>query len=289
MGVIGLMNSPHNVQRIKTKVALICVAVTLAFVSIGLDWFLEHRKKKRLEILYPTIEESVAIYSLLAWVDEQQSPPDIEENEILRGSGSVRELQCKSVDWKKHGLQPEALFNCFLEKRIVYIPVAQKEFETSNVIQNEDIWTKFDWTSLFGYTFSVEINPDGGDYEKRQELWESCIEETGSECPINIYVIRIYLDEQRSIDFMAASGEVVSLMDGSIDIRQEWVIHMDGKEAMDYGELNRKIQVALRELGISETNLYQAIPELQTLWLSRDETYLQGLIRILKRLSDLVM
>ena len=103
------------------------------------------------------------------------------------------------------------------------------------------------------------------------------------------YAVKINgLTHSRSIDFLVAEGYLSWLSNGSVDRRTEWVICLHDTEPITVGAINKSIQIIARQLQFKETDLSRIAPELEAMWLNKDEAFTSRVFVELDKVPDLM-
>ncbi len=274
---------------------IIIVIVTLMGI-LGIAYSLKHTTEERDTIseVYPRVEKLIAIYSILAWRHPQQTFPIVTENS--EWGGEVFRMEC--VDGWSEQPKAGALFDCFRQKHLWSNRFNPEPFETPYISTSQEFWYTFSWESLFGYELNISVNPilDPSFLQKLDEIlyYEECLDEYDDEfCSFAKYPIEISgLQASESVTFIVSEGYLTQFADGSFDRIEEWVVYLidDSQELtlITSGALHRMIQLTLRRLEISNTNLAEIIPELEVIWMSRDKQFARDLISELESVQDLV-
>ena len=273
--------------------ALGIAGFAIAVAVFGARIYMHYVSNQSFEKVYPKIEELVAIHSLVAWKSPNQPAPEIVE--MGDRTGNRYDLQCRNIQWlPSEKVRPGALLNCFLESRRVLVPIEGKEVDSVNVVPDPDFWYDFKWQSYFGYELSISVNKSPREYlaveeDIRKKFINPCAEQGNFGEDVRIYQFRIEnLPSDRSVTFYAASGWIDCFPDGTVDRKQEWTLYVDDMDKpITIGEINRFMQVLLRQLNIADTDPSAAAPKLETLWRNKDTAFAANLVSTFEKMPDL--
>jgi hypothetical protein len=227
--------------------------------------------------LHKKLEQLIAIYSLVGWKSPHQTPPVIEEGNTIDGDGNVFTLECHSIEWSRVNANTTgSLFSCFGDATTYAINKYDGTPVRNTIAPSEDYYYSFDWDSLFGYPLNVEINPEGGPCDLRDKVArdDACIQENArfanvlEICSFTSYLVRISkLPLSGMVYFVVSDGYATSRgTAGAIDRVNEWVIYLDNQGPLTMSDINKVIQLAMRSMGVPETDLTKGIPQLEAAW-----------------------
>ena len=291
------MSQPANLSFKRwAKFVVAGVVVLLAAAGIGVRLYLADASKQKLTDAYPRLEALLAIYSVLSWRSPEQLPPLV--TETSETSGSELTLDCPAVEWGTGGVdRTDSLFSCFEEPRTVYVPEAGEEVETIQLISSEEYSYEFAWDSVFGYELPVFIrgyealeadSPIGQDRD-------NCMRELAddnsrySTCYFNMYSVTISgLTVSSSVSFITADGRLSWNPNGTVQRREERVVYFDQATPITVGAINTVLQKTLRSLGIVEQDMSRIGPQVEALWMSKDDAFLQALVAEIDQVPDLI-
>ena len=285
-------------SRLKRPLARYVVAgsvVALAALGIGLRLHFASASKQKLADAYPRLEQLLAIYSVFSWRSSDQRPPVVTEKGET--SGSELALECPKVQWGKGGSdRTDSLFTCFKEPRTIYVPEAGEQVETIQLPSAEENSYEFTWESVFGYELTVSLRG----YEALEQTNPiareriACLEElksfnnSGDVCNFQMYRVTLSgLTVSKSVSFITADGKLSWNPDGSVQRRNERIIYFDADTPISIGALNAVIQKALRALGIAEQDVAKVGPQMEVLWMGKDEAFLRALAAEIEKVPDM--
>jgi hypothetical protein len=280
------------------------VAIVFAIAIAGIAYRVIIRKMETDELskIYPKLEQLVGIYSLVGWRHSQQQAPNIKEDNDFGRGGREFTLVCdKGNKWGTGGFFPGELFSCFMERR--HVVIDGEEIEAFQVVTNEDYWYEFEWISLFGYDLHVTISPRSATHTELYKLRDQLNDTSACEqelarfdkadrvklCSFSIWAVEISgLTHSRSVPFLVSNGYLSWLADGSVDRREEWVIYMKDVTPITLGAVNKFIQLTVRKMQITDTDLSKIVPELEAKWMNKDKAFLDSLFDELDHIPDLM-
>lgn len=235
------------------------------------------------------------MYSLLSWRSVHQSTIQVIEKSEWGG----REFTLSYPNSTNSPKSP-TIFDLFMETENRYFPLDGEEYVVPKVTNIEDYWYRLKIESLFGYELDVEVNPSPNPFKElyelknRIELDSACLEEmniysNGEEfCRFTIYPIRIHnLSSSKEFTTLASNGYLEWNTDGTVNRIDEWVFYYNENEYFTSGNLNKLIQVLLRKLLVTDSNLEIAIPKLESRWYNLSEANINTVISELKNNEEL--
>lgn len=271
------------------KVIAAVVVVVITAFGIGYRIYNAHVDKKRLVNIYPQFEKLIAVYSVLYWRDVDQRPPHLAGSSSF-GEGEEGQIDCPNIGWgSDENSATGELFSCFIEN------VDDTEF--MKVPANDDWRTSFSWESLFGYELHVTLFPEMYTNNSKDKMYllrenaewnDGCRDERGSQCFMNTYHVRVSgLNTSGDFDFITSEGYFSHQQDGTYVPVYGWVVYIEDGRPLTAGDINRFLQITLRKMGFTDTNLEAVVPQLEAAWMKSDRIFLDALVAELENVPDL--
>lgn len=281
----------------KVKIVIVTITLLATFTGIFYRIYTKTKVKNQFVKMYPKVEQLIGIYSLLCWRSAEQQPPQITEDS--EWGGAEFQLNCNNIKWGTGGIvRSGELFSCFAEE----IPKTIDGVESlmPRITTNEDYWYKFPWEGLFGYEMNVEISPPLTEYKYLYVLRDSIVKEqkklADEDHPeqsdfgsFNTYAVKLSgLSNSDSVCFIAANGYITMMSNGSPDRHEEWVVYINGTTPMTLGAINKFIQLTMRKLLFTDTDLSRVVPQLEAKWMNSDSEFTSSIFAELENAPDLM-
>lgn len=291
------MNSVTRLFTRRTgKYVVVGIVLILSVAGMATRLYLAGSSKQKLAEAYPRLEALLAIYSVLGWRSSGQLPPDVTEKSETTGSELT--LNCPRIPWGAGGVdRTDSLFSCFAEPRTVYIPEEGEEIQTTQLIPAEEYSYDFAWDSVFGYELKVRLQGYEA-FEKESPIAReraACLEELQDDesghatCRFNMYRVTLTgLTAGESVTFITADGRLSWNPDGSVQRREERIVYLDQDTPITVGEIDAVIQKMFRAFGIAEQDIAKTAPQLEVLWMSKDDAFLRALMAEIDKAPDLI-
>lgn len=283
------------------RILVLIVVGALAITAASARILAVRRERAALLAVYPRLEQLLAVYSVLSWRSASQGDPAVRLTADYGSRDFVLECGTDGGDGAARS-RPGVLFDCLAKEVLHREPVDGDTLRGPLFVPSEDLHYRFTWETLFGYELDVEVNPSPLEHAVLYQLRDSlhgpvaaaCKAEVGEEaadrvCYPLVYPIAIGgLPVSRAMTFLAAASHPVFLSDGSVDRRDGWVVYLEGDATpVSAGELNRTIQLAMRQLQIADTDLRKVAPALEVMRVANDAKFVAAMIAELERAPDL--